>query len=182
MPRVSVVAKNYAKALYIAARKTNSIAKVTTDLESFKTNFSTSFANELKNPVIAKKDLARIIEEITKKFGLGKLMSDFFGSVVRNRRLNLFPEIYEEFFRLDKQYSNMIEAEVITAVKAQREQLLKIKAILEKKYPDKKIAIREVVKAEILGGLQIKVGSELIDASLKNQLASIRKELLKAAN
>lgn len=182
MPRVSVVAKNYAKALFIAARKTKSIDKVTIDLESFKINFSTSFANELKNPVIAKKDLARIIEDITKKFGLGKLMSDFFGSVVRNRRLNLFPEIYEEFFRLNKAFNNILEAEVTTVVKAQREQILKIKSIIEKKYPGKTIVIREVLKDKILGGLQIRVGSEIIDASLKSQLASIRKELLKAVS
>lgn len=179
MPRVSVVAKNYAKALFVAARKTKSVDKVKEDLESFKENFSTSFANELKNPVIAKKDLARIIEDITEKFKLGKLMSDFFGSVVRNRRLNLFPEIYEEFFRLDKAFSNILEVEVITAIKPTKDQIQKIKSVIGKKYPEKTVMIRETIKEKIIGGLQIKIGSKLIDASLKNQLASIKKELQK---
>jgi F0F1-type ATP synthase delta subunit len=100
MPRVSVIAKNYAKALFSAAKSSNSIDKVATELESFKKSFSIDFARELKNPVIAKSDSAKIIIEIAKGLKLGKLLSDFLVAVTRNKRLNLFPEIYEEFNRL----------------------------------------------------------------------------------
>ena len=182
MPRVSVVAKNYAKALFVAAYKSKSVDKISAELEVFKQNFSTSFAHELKNPVIAKNDLVRIIQEVTKKFGLGNLTSNFFASIVRNRRLNLFPEIYEEFSRLVKQQKNILEVEVIVAAKSHKDQLDRIKAIIEKSYPGKAIAIRETVKEKILGGLQVKIGSQVIDASLKNQLSSIAKECAAAAN
>jgi F-type H+-transporting ATPase subunit delta len=178
MPRVSVVAKNYARALFIAARKSNSIDSTSSELAVFKQNFSTSFANELKNPVIAKNDLARIIDEVTKKFSLGKLTSNFFASIVRNRRLNLFPEIYEEYNRLVKTYKNILEVEMISAVKADQKQIEKVRTLIEKRYPGKKIAIRETVKEKILGGFQIRIGSEIIDASLKNQIANISKQCL----
>ena len=180
MPRASVIAKNYAKALLVAANKNKSIDKVVLELETFKQNFSTSFAHELKNPVISKNDLAKIIEEVTKKFSLGALSSNFFASIVRNRRLNLFPEIYEEFLRLVKQQKNILEVEVIVAVKAQKEQIDKIKSLIEKKYPSKIIAIKEVVREQIIGGFQIKIGSEIIDASLQNQLDKIGKECFAA--
>lgn len=182
MPRVSVIAKNYAKALFVAAKKSNIIDKVSSELDVFKQNFSTSFAHELKNPVIAKDDLVRIIQEVTQKFALGPLTSNFFASIVRNRRLNLFPEIYEEFSRIVKLQKNILEVEVITAVKTERTQLDRIKNLVEKKYPAKTVAIKETVKGEILGGFQVKIGSEIIDASLKNQLAVIGKECLAAAN
>ena len=182
MPRVSVVAKNYAKALFLAARKGNTLDKTAAELEVFKQNFSTSFAHELKNPVIAKNDLARIIEEVTKRFGLGALTSNFFASIVRNRRLNLFPEIYEEFSRLMKLQKNLLEVEVTTAVKLEKDQLDKIKTLVAKKYEGKTILVREVVKEKILGGFQVKVGSEVIDASLKNQLAKLGKQCLAAIN
>ncbi len=182
MPRVSVVAKNYAKALFLAARKNNSLDKTSNELGVFKQNFSTSFAHELKNPVIAKNDLAQIISDVTQKFGLSSLSSNFFASIVRNRRLNLFPEIYEEFSRLFKQYQNILEVEVISAVKTQKVQIDRLKAVIEKKYPGKRIAIRETIKEQILGGFQIKVGSEIIDASLKNQLEKLKKECLAAIN
>jgi F-type H+-transporting ATPase subunit delta len=180
MPRVSVVAKNYAKALFVAARKNNSVDKTVAELDVFKQNFSTSFAHELKNPVIAKNDLVRIITEVTQKFGLGALTSNFFASIVRNRRLNLFPEIYEEFSRLVKFQKNILEVEVTTAVKIEKEQIDRIRALIAKKYSDKTVIIRESIKENILGGFQVRVGSEVIDASLKNQLEKIKKSCLAA--
>ena len=182
MPRISVVAKNYAKALLAAAKKNNSLDKIFSELDNFKQNFSTSFANELKNPVIAKKDLVRIISEVTKKFGFSPLTSNFFASIVRNRRLNLFPEIYEEFSRLVKQQKNILEVEVIAAVKPQKVHLERVKTLVEKKYSGKTVVIRETVQEKILGGIQIKIGSEVIDASLKNQLESLKKQCLAAIN
>jgi F-type H+-transporting ATPase subunit delta len=182
MPRASVIAKNYAKALLVAAKKSNSVDKVSAELDVFKQNFSTSFAHELKNPVIAKNDLVKIINEVTQKFALGALTSNFFASIVRNRRLNLFPEIYEEFARLVKQQKNILEVEVIVAVKAQQSHIDRVKLAIAKKYPNKTIAIKETVKEQILGGFQVKIGSEVIDASLKNQIANIGKECFSAVN
>ncbi len=182
MPRVSVVAKNYAKALFVAAKKNNSLDKISAELDVFKQNFSTSFAHELKNPVIAKNDLVRIIAEVTQKFGLSPLTSNFFASIVRNRRLNLFPEIYEDFSRLVKLQKNVLEVEVITAVKSKQVHLDRVKTLVEKKYPGKLVAVRETVAEKILGGFQVKIGSEVIDASLKSQLESLKKECLSAIN
>lgn len=182
MPRISVVAKNYSKALFVAAKKSNILDKTVAELEVFKQNFSTSFAHELKNPVIAKNDLVRIISEVTKKFGLSPLTSNFFASIIRNRRLNLFPEIYEDFLRLVRLDQNILEVEVILAAKASEKQISKVKTLIEKKYPGKKIAIKETIKEQIMGGAQIRIGSELIDASLKNQLETLKKECLAAIN
>ena len=182
MPRVSVIAKNYAKALFIAARKSNSVDKIATELDVFKQNFSTSFANELKNPVIAKHELVRIINEVTQKFSLGTLTANFFASIVRNRRLNLFPEIYEEFSRLVKLQKNILEVEVIVAVKPEKAHIDRVKTLIEKKYPGKIIAIKETVREKILGGFQVKIGSEIIDVSLQNKLDNLARECFSAVN
>ncbi len=182
MPRVSVIAKNYAKALLAGAQKSNSVDKISKELDIFKQNFSTSFAHELKNPVISKNDLVKIIQEVTGKFNLSTLSSNFFASIVRNRRLNLFPEIYEEFSRLVKQQKNILEVEVITAVKSDEIHLERVKSIVEKKYPGKVIAIKETLKGKILGGFQVKIGSEVIDVSLKNQLDNLEKVCVAAIN
>ena len=182
MPRGSVVAKNYAKALFQAAKKTDSIDKIIEELEVFKDNFSTSFAAELKNPVVSKNDSIKIIQAVTEKFALSKLTSSFFASIVKNRRLNLFPEIYEEFSRMIKQFKKVLEVELITAIKANKAQVEKIKSLLEKKYPGKTVIIKEIITAKVIGGFQVKVGSEIIDVSLKNQFTNIGKKLLSATN
>ncbi len=182
MPRVSVVAKNYAKALFAAAKKGNTISQVASELENFRKNFSLDFARELKNPVIAKADSVKIIGEIAKKLNLSKLVADFLAVVTRNKRLNLFPEIYEDFTRLARLQQNILDVEVISTIKLERDHLESIKVTIKKNHPNKSIEVTETIRKEILGGLQIKIGSNLIDASLKNQLATINKKLIRAAN
>lgn len=182
MPRGSVVAKNYSKALFKSAKNSNIIAEVEKDLKKFKENFSTNFAQELKNPVISKADLERIMSEINKKFKFCKLSSNFFTSLVLNRRLSIFPEIYEDFSRLMRIQQNILEVKMIFSSKPGEEYVEKVKTAIQKKYPDKKILTRQIIKEDILGGFQIKLGSELIDASLKNKLESIKKECMAAVN
>lgn len=179
MPRVSVIAKTYAKTLFLASKNNNSIDKTLEELELFRKNFSNSFAHELKNPVISKSDMSKIIKEITTKFNLGNLTANFFSSVVKNRRLNLFPEIHEEFNRIVREYKKILEVEVLSTVDINLEN---IKKLLEKSYPDKRIMIKHTLSSKILGGLQIKIGSKVIDASLKNQIEQIKKECLSAIN
>lgn len=182
MPRASIVAKNYAKALFLAAIKNNVVEKIATELKAFKEKFSADFANELQNPVISKNNLVEIIAEITKKLEFSDLTSAFFASLAKNRRLKFFSEINEEFTRLLKKQKNILEVELISASKTDQSQFDQIKLLVEKKYPNQIIELKEVVKKQILGGFQIKVGSNIIDLSLENQLISLNRELLSVAN
>lgn len=182
MPRVSVVAKNYAKALFVAARKANLLDKVSAELDVLKNNFSTSFASELKNPVISKLELDRVIDGVTKKFSLGPIVSNFFSSVVRNRRLNLVPEICEEFRRIYSIQQNILVAEVISSAMLGDDVMDSVKSFISKRYPQKNVSVKNIVKDSILGGLQIRIESEIMDASLANQLESLKKDLLSVIN
>ncbi len=177
MPRASVIAKNYAKALFVATKKANSFDKVAAELEEFRKNFSSSFAHELQNPVISKNDLEKVMEEITQKLALTKLTSDFFMAVARNRRLSMFPEIHGEFCHLVKKQKNILEVEVIFALKPTKLQFDQIKSLVEKKYSNKTVEIKETCNGKILGGFQVKIGSDIIDVSLKNQLSNLEKQL-----
>ncbi len=177
MPRASVIAKNYAKALFTAAKKNNVVEKVATELDEFRQNFNSSFAHELQNPVISKANLERVMEEITKKLSLSKITTDFFMAMARNRRLSMFPEIHSEFCYLIKKQKNVLEVEVIFAAKPSKTQFDEIKSLVEKKHSGKVIEIKETFDAKILGGFQVKIGSSVIDVSLKNQLSSLEKQL-----
>ena len=180
MPRASVIAKNYAKALFVATKKNNSLDKVALELEEFKKNFNSSFAHELQNPVISKADLEKVMEEITKKLSLTKISSDFFMAVARNRRLSMFPEIHSEFTHLAKKQKNILEVEVIFASKPTKLQFDQIKTLVEKKHSNKTVEIKETFNEKILGGFQVKIGSDIIDVSLKNQLFNLEKQLSEA--
>lgn len=177
MPRASVVAKNYAKALFEATKKNNALDKVVAELDEFKKNFSSSFAHELQNPVISKSELEKVMEEITKKLALTKITTDFFMAMARNRRLSMFPEIHSEFCHMLKKYKNILEVEVIFASKPTKTQFDQIKSLVEQKHVNKVVEIKETFNAKILGGFQVKIGSNIIDVSLKNQLSNLEKQL-----
>ncbi|MDX2082457.1 MAG: ATP synthase F1 subunit delta [Rickettsiales bacterium] len=180
MPRASVIAKNYAKALFVATKKNNSLDKIALELEEFRKNFNSSFAHELQNPVISKSELELVMEEITKKLALSKITCDFFMAVARNRRLSMFPEIHSEFCHLVKKYKNILEVEVIFASKPSKSHFEQIKSLVEKRHVGKIIEIKETFNAKILGGFQVKIGSDIIDVSLKNQLFNLEKQLNEA--
>ena len=182
MPKVSIVAKNYAKALFNSAKKHSVLESVFKELESFRDNFNNSFANELKNPVISRQDIEKIMTEISQQFNFSKITTEFFVTLSKNHRLNLFPEIYQEFNRLIKNQSKIISAELISAEKMIDEQIEQIKSIISKKYPDKTIEIIEKINKNLIGGFQIKIDSVIIDASTKNEISLINEKLLKTLN
>jgi F-type H+-transporting ATPase subunit delta len=179
---ILVVAKNYAKALFLAAKKAGNLEKVNQELDVFKKYFNADFAHELKNPTISKEDLVKIMQEIAKKLNFSNLVTDFFAVVAENKRLNLFVEIYEAFVKLVQKEQNILVAELISAHKMEISQIEEIKAIIAKKYADKKIIIAPIIKENILGGFQIKIGTNIIDASLKNQIAVIASKCKKTIN
>ena len=125
-------------------------------MKAFKDNFSPEFAHELKNPVISKNDLVEIIGQITTKFKLGKLVSNFFAAIAQNRRIDLFQEIDQEFSNLLQEHENILQIEIITATKAKAAQIEKIKNLVAKKYKNKTITVKETVEHKILGGFQVK--------------------------
>ncbi len=179
MLRISIIAKNYAKALFLQALKTNAIDKVSSDLSRFKQHFSANFAKELQNPAISKADSVKIMANITKKLQLEQLSSNFFAIIAQNKRLNLFLEVYAEFNRLVRAQKNILDIEIISSEKLDQPTIDNISDIIKRKH-NKELEITQTIRKEILGGIQIRIGSTLIDASLQNQLYNIEKNLLSA--
>ena len=177
MSKASAIAKNYAKALFSVAQESKNIDKIVENLETFKGNFSEDFAHELQNPVISKNDLVEIMEEITKKFSFEESFSNFLLTLASNKRISLFLEIYSEFVVLLKKHKNILDVEVVFSSKVDKAQLNEIKAAIEKDNVGKIIEIKETLDPKILGGFQVRIGSTIVDSSLKNQIFSLKQEL-----
>ena len=112
---------------------------------------------------------------------ISETTSNFLRILAQNKRFNLFLDIHEAFTVLLKKHKNILDVEVVFAQKPEKDQVDQIKAMVEKKYSDKVIAITETLNPKILGGFQVRIGSNIVDASLKNQIFSLKKELAVAA-
>lgn len=178
MSQASAIARNYAKALFSAALKDKKIDKIADNLEKFKSSFSEDFARELQNPVISKTDLIAIMEEINTKASFDEIFANFLLSLASNKRISLFLEIYDAFITLLKDHNNIVEAEIVFANdNVDAAQIEQIKKVIEKEYSGKTIEIKQRVDAKILGGFQVRIGSNIVDASLKNQIFNLKQEL-----
>ena len=172
-----LAAKKYARAAFGAAKKLNLIDQFLSDLGKFSALLSPSTIKELSNPEISKADLKKTIADLGIKLSLHSKVISFLEIIVDARRIAEIGAIHHNFAKLVKVEKNILEVEVFSATSLDAQSVQALKLILETKYTGSVIEIKQSVKKDILGGLQIKVGSTMIDASLKAQLFSLNQQL-----
>lgn len=169
-----LIAKKYALAAFNLAKKSNLIDQFLGDLKKFSEFFSGTTIKEISNPAISKINLAKIVVELGEKLALNAKVITFLEMVASARRINEIKAIEQHFVKLVKIEKKILEVEVISAVQLNAEVLQEVKATLQKQYSGLEIEIKQTIKKDILGGLVIKVGSNMIDASLKRQLSALK--------
>jgi F-type H+-transporting ATPase subunit delta len=171
-----LLAKKYAIAAFNVAKKADLIDQFSKDLEKFTSSLSPSIIKELSNPAISKKNLKEIIVGFAKKMSLGKEVISFLETVADERRIPNIIEIQKDFIKLVKKDKNILEAEVFSTNLLDDKIIKEIKSMLAKKYANSSIEINQFIKKDILGGIQIKIGSMMIDASLKRQISTLNQQ------
>ena len=179
MPEQNVITgeapKRYASALLELATEAKSLNSVEKDVKSLVKMFSGSA--ELKalasNPVYANEDKVSALMAVAKKAKLGKLTSQFVGTVAQNRRASELPAILASFQeQLAAQRGTQV-AKVISASKMTAADLTALKAKL-KKSAGKTVTVETSVDPDLLGGFIVQIGSRLYDNSLKTKLEDLR--------
>ena len=97
--------------------------------------------------------------------------------MAKARRISGIHLIENAFSKLVKKEKNILEVEVISAHNLSSENLQESSAVLQKKYSGQKIELIPVVKKDVLGGVIIRIGSMMVDASLKRQLLALNQNL-----
>jgi F-type H+-transporting ATPase subunit delta len=98
--------------------------------------------------------------------------------LVRNRRLELAPEIREQFESLKLERQGVIDAEVESAFPLDQTQLATLVAELERRFR-RKVRPQVRVAPELIGGARITVGDEVIDGSVRAKLAAMATAIAK---
>ncbi len=169
------VAGRYASALFDLAKDDNKIEEVEKDLTVFQAlhNESEDLVRLVRSPVIASEDQSRAIAAVLSKAGAGQLTSNFFKLIAKNRRLFAAAEMARAFKGLAARHRGEVSAEVTTAHALSDEQLTELKAVL-KQSVGKDVTLATKVDPSLLGGLVVKVGSRMVDSSLKTKLATMK--------
>ncbi|MEM6382250.1 MAG: F0F1 ATP synthase subunit delta [Pseudomonadota bacterium] len=171
----SGVSGRYAAALFELADGANAIDTVESDLTSLQAMLddSTDLRRLVDSPAFSTDDQASAMAAVLDKAGIKDLTAQFIGVVATNRRLFALPGMIKAFRAMAADKRGEIAASVTSAVAlsdAQRDELTK--ALKEKLGSN--VALEETVDPEILGGLVVKVGSRMIDTSLKTKLNALK--------
>ncbi|HSI38993.1 MAG TPA: F0F1 ATP synthase subunit delta [Xanthobacteraceae bacterium] len=172
---VSGVAGRYATALFELAREAGAIDAVKADLDRFEALVAESadLKRLVRSPVFSAEEQQRAIAAILERAGIAGLAANFIKTVAANRRLFAIESILRGFAALAAQARGEVVAEVTVAHALSDQHAATLKQALDAMTgKDVKLAVE--VDPSLLGGLKVKLGSRLVDASLKTKLNSIR--------
>ena len=165
----------YATALFELAGEGNQLDEVALDLESLGTMIENSvdFRRLIRSPIISRENQLDAMNAILEAAGFGRIIQNFIGVVTQNRRLIALPSIIKGYQTLLAAHRGEATAELVTAKPLDEDQLSAITNAI-KQAMGAKVIVEPKVDESLLGGLILKIGSRMIDTSLKTKLGQLR--------
>lgn len=175
---VSGVAERYASALFDLARDDASIEKIEAELVSLSRMLDDSgdFRRLVESPVFSAEEQERAIGAVADQAEIAGLSGNFLRLVAKNRRLFALSGIIRAFREMAARHRGEVTAEVISAIALTDAQVAALKSALKDRL-GKNVTLQARVNPAILGGLVVKVGSRMIDTSLRTRLMSVKTQL-----
>jgi F-type H+-transporting ATPase subunit delta len=165
------LASRYAAALFDLADEKKQLDQVAGDLSSLRKAIAESedMRRLIRSPVLSRGDQGRAMDALLDKAGAVDLVRRFTGLVAQNRRLFVLPEMIDAFLSQLARRRGEVTAQVVSAKPLSDAQRSAVTEALRKSVGGK-VAIDARVDPALIGGLVVKVGSRLIDSSLRTKL------------
>jgi F-type H+-transporting ATPase subunit delta len=180
-PSVSGVSGRYATALFELARDEKSIDAVKADLDKFDAMLSESadLKRLVRSPVFAADMQLKALSAVLDKAGISGVAANFLKVLTNNRRLFAVADVIRAFRALVARFKGEASAEVTVAEPLSDKNLDALKTAL-KQVSGKDVTLNVKVDPSIIGGLVVKLGSRMVDSSLRTKLNSIKHAMKEA--
>ncbi len=171
----SGLAGRYATALYELADEAKQLDAVAADLAQLKAMIeqSADLRRFVSSPLVSREQQAKAMDALVAQAGLGDLTRRFIGTVAGNRRLFVLPSIVSAFMRMLAERRGELTAEVTSAKPLSTQQVEAVNGALRTAV-GRKVTMDLKVDPRLLGGLKVKVGSRLVDASVASKLQRLQ--------
>lgn len=175
-PIISGMAGRYAGALFELALEEKAVDSVKKDLEAFDALIgeSADLNRLVRSPVFGVDEQLKAVSTILEKAGIKGLAADFIRVVITNRRLFALRNIISGYRALVAKHKGEISAQVTVAEKLSDANLEALKSALTSVTGGKDMDLDVRIDPAIIGGLIVKVGSRMVDSSLRTKLNSIK--------
>jgi F-type H+-transporting ATPase subunit delta len=180
-PIVSGMAGRYATALFDLARDTRAIDAVKADLERFDALVAASadLKRLVRSPVFSAEEQLQALSAVLERAGIGGLAAKFLKLVTTNRRLFAVRDMVRGYRELVALHKGEATAEVTVAEKLKDDHVAALKSAL-KAVSGKDVELDIKIDPAIIGGLVVKLGSRMVDASLRTRLNAMRQAMKEA--
>jgi F-type H+-transporting ATPase subunit delta len=180
-PSVSGVSGRYATALFELARDEKSIDAVRADLDKFEAMLSDSadLKRLVRSPVFGASDQSKALSAVLDKAGISGIAANFLKVLTANRRLFAVADVIRAFRALVAKFRGEATADVTVAEPLSDKNLDALKSAL-KTISGKDVTLNVKVDPSIIGGLVVKLGSRMVDSSLRTKLNSIKHAMKEA--
>ena len=171
----SGVAGRYATALFELGLEANALDRILNELNRFHEAMDAvdDLARLVKSPVFTADEQQRAISAILEQMRIEGLTANFLKLIAKNRRLFALPDMIKAFRALVARHRGQTSAQVISAAKLEDGQVRALQSTL-KAALEKDVQLEQRVDPTLLGGLVVKVGSRMIDTSLRTKLISLK--------
>jgi F-type H+-transporting ATPase subunit delta len=172
----SRVARVYAEALFAAADDAGRVERVQADLGAFDDALrgSPQLRGAMLNPQIDRASKARVLDGLTA--GGDQLVVNALRLMLQKGRIALTADMRREFERLAAEAARVVDVEVTSAVplgdEAEHELLARVR-----QATGRRVRLVKSIDADVLGGLVLRIGDVVLDASLRARVAQLREQL-----
>jgi len=175
MAELLTIARPYADAAFAFAREESTLPQWSDALSRLSQVMASDEAGSVvDNPRLTPAQVATLIADAAGT--LSPTQRNFVQLLAENERLSVLPQIAEQFHSLRNRADGTLDAVIESAYPLTDEQIDGIRATLEEKY-GRKVQARAEVESDLIGGVCIRMGDEVIDASVRGKLARLAASL-----
>lgn len=167
------LAAKYANATYVVASQANQLDKIEAELKSLGQTATTSakFADFINNPLIARDVKTSMVTGMEQ---LSPITRNLLITLAGNARLAELPKVVSTFTQLMKAKRGEVDAKIISAEPLSPAMMKEVQTAMQNQVAaGKKVIIEQVTDPSIVGGLQVQIGDQFLDLSIKSRIDEI---------
>ena len=172
------IAGRYALAVFDLVKEANGVKALEADVAALEGAMgeSADLRALISSPVYSREEQAAAIAAVAKKMKISAVLANTLGLMASNRRLFVLPQLLSGLKAMIAEEKGEVTADVTAAAGLTKAQETKLAATL-KKAVGKDVKLNVSVDESLIGGLIVKVGSKMIDTSIRSKLASLQNSM-----
>nr|WP_196780571.1 F0F1 ATP synthase subunit delta [Roseovarius gahaiensis] len=171
----SGIAERYATAIFEIAKESNSLAKLEPNITDLAAALdgSDELRDVIASPVLSRAEQGKVMAALAKKMKLQPEMANGLAVMAQKRRLFVLPQLLRQLSDMIADDKGEVTADVASAKALTKTQSDKLAKTLKARV-GKDVKINATVDESLIGGLVVKVGSKMIDTSIRSRLNSLQ--------